>query len=140
MYFCAQRVLAVGGQHAGHQGINAFYYLHGPYEWNGAPPREWLPETNPGVFTDQMIEIPPPGNRVRSYLDIVAPDSTQFNHIVQAASRPGVPHQLPTTWVHGNVWCRLGTDGALASAWKHELRQLLARIILLRKRQDPPPA
>jgi hypothetical protein len=137
MYVCAQRVQALAGPHMGRQGINSFLYLHGAYDWNGSPPPEWLPDDNPGVIADSVIEVPPPGNRVRSYLDIVAPDSTPFNHLVHAAGHPGVVDELPATWVSGNVWCRFGTDGALAPQWQHELHRLLARVILLWKKQTP---
>lgn len=136
MYVCAQRVQAVAGLQKGAQGINAFLYLHG-HTWNGPPSSEWLPETNPGVIADRMIEVPPPGNRVRSYLDVVASDGTPLNHLVYAAGRPGLIHEFPATWVSGNVWCRLGIEGALAPEWTHELQRLLARIILLWKRQTP---
>lgn len=132
MYYCAQRVQS----HDGTQGINAFLYLHGSYEWDGRPPLELAPERDPGVLADSTIEVPPPGNRVRSYLDIVAPDSTPMNNIARAAlSHPPVA-KLPVDWVCANVWCRFGADLALAPQWRHELQRLLARIILLSKQQE----
>lgn len=137
MYVCAQRVLAIGGSYKGRQGINSFLYLHGSYEWSGPPAPDWLPDNNPGIITDSEIEIPPPGNRVRSYLDLVAPDNTPLDHLAQAAGRPGVVRELPVIWTHENIWCRFGTEDTLAPQWQHELQRLLARIILLCRRQAP---
>lgn len=137
MYLCAQRVHAVAGQSAGMQGINAFLFLHGGYEWTGGLPPEFRPEVNPGVFSDQLIQLAPPGNRVRSYLDIVAPDHTPINQVISVASRPGYVATLPTEWSSGSVWCRFGAEEALAPQWNHELGRLLARIVLLWKRQEP---
>lgn len=137
MYLCAQRVLATAGPHKGTQGINSFLYLHGAQTWSGPPSADLLPDINPGTIADSLIEVPPPGNRVRSYLDIVAPDGTRINHLVQAAGRAGVVSALPATWTAGNVWCHFGAEGALAPQWQHELQRLLARVVLLWKRQMP---
>ena len=137
MYICAQRVERPG-ESSGEQGINAYYYLHGSSSWQGHPPRQFLPESNPGVLADSLLELMPPGgNRVRSYIDIVAPDGTPLNHIVPAATSHGVISSFPVEWVQGNVWCRLGVERALAIDWKHELSRLLARVILLWKKQLP---
>ena len=76
MYLVAQRVLAP----AGTEGINAFCYVHGPYVWQGLPPAG-IPDQNPGTLAAQTIVIRPPGNRVRSYLDVVAPDETSWSEL-----------------------------------------------------------
>lgn len=136
MYVCAQRVHATAGPHSGSQGINSFIYLHGPYTWQDLPENLW-PEKNPGVFTDSLIEVPPPGNRVRSYLDIVAPDGTTIHKLVHVAGNLTAVPQIPWTWSEGSVWCRFGVESALASEWQHELHRLLARVVLLLRRQTP---
>ena len=135
MYVCAQRVFRPNDAA---QGINSFYYLHGPYVWQGALPTGLLPEENPGVFTDSIVEIDPPGNRVRSYLDVVAPDGTPLGHLVHAVVSLGVAVALPVVWGQGNVWCRFGAEQALAVQWRHELQRLLARVVLLCRNQLPP--
>jgi hypothetical protein len=69
MRLTAQRVVSREGK----GGINAFCYLHGP-------PQTWLDEPspevikNPGHLTNSHVEIPPLDNRVRSFLDLIAPD------------------------------------------------------------------
>ena len=73
MYLAAHRVVSPV---TGAEGINAFAYGHGPYVWHGAPP--FTPEENPGTLFESSIEpqVAPPGNRVRSYLDVLTPDET----------------------------------------------------------------
>lgn len=100
-------------------------------------PEEFRPEVNPGVFADSIIELAPPGNRVRSYLDIVAPDDTRLNLLVHAATAYGVPHTFPVEWTQANVWCRFGIELGLVNEWRNELHRLLARIALLLRRQLP---
>lgn len=134
MYICAQRVIRPGGEA---QGINSYYYVHGPYEWRERPPSEFLPETNPGDLADSVVELDPPGNRVRSYLDIVAPDHTPLGHLVHAVRAVGVVTALPATWVQGNVWCSFGAERTLAVQWRQELQRLLARVAMLARRQTP---
>ncbi len=140
MYICSQRVVKPG--HDSPEGINTFYYVHGPREWKGLPPSDMLPESNPGVLEDELLELSPPGNRVRSYLDIVAPDGTRANAIVAAALHPpAVLQQFPATWIHGDVWCRFAVEGALASSWRNELHDLAYRIVALwRKRSATYPS
>lgn len=134
MYICAQRVIRPGGEA---QGINSYYYVHGPSDWQGRPPPEFLPQVNPGELADSLVEVDPPGNRVRSYLDIVAPDHTPLGHLVHAARGVGVVPALPVTWVQGNVWCSFGAERALAVQWRQELQRLLARVAMLARRQLP---
>jgi hypothetical protein len=81
MYLVAQHVLSPAGRG---EGVNAFCYLHGPdLAWLGVPP-EGIPGQNPGVLTAQLISVAPPGNRVRSYLDVIAPDETPQAEIRQS--------------------------------------------------------
>src|SRR4051812_4485674 len=68
MRLVAQRVQSALGQ----QGINAFYYAHGPDVWLDKPPPEIA--QSPGHLLNAHVEVRPPGNSVRSYLEIVAPD------------------------------------------------------------------
>jgi hypothetical protein len=136
MYVCAQRVaqpLVRGGA----EGINAFYYVHKQDPWSSNAQDPVLPEVNPGVLMDSLIEVPPPGNDVRVYLDIVAPDSASFFEVLRAIGRHPAPMRFPVEWSSDKVWCRSGVEAALESHWESELEQLMARIVILLVRQLP---
>ena len=130
MYITAQHVRA----HAGAEGINAFHYNHGPFGWQGLPP-QGIPDQNPGTLVSQRIIVPPPGNRVRSYLDIVAPDETPWSEIrpafmtfvSEAQSTP-----FPWTGVYGRVVFRLGMEQALANGWQREIAELYRAVQAVR--------
>jgi hypothetical protein len=122
MYLTAQHVRSAAGE----DGINAFFYQHGAYAWQGLPPHG-IPDQNPGTLAAQTIIIPPPGNRVRSYLDIVAPDEAHWSEIrpafitfVSEAQRD----PLPWVGVSGRVFLRLGMERTLARQWQRELADL----------------
>lgn len=87
MYVSACRVTSPRGQ----TGINAFLHLHGSvFVWPDDPSR--LPETNPGVeLWNNGPAVPVGGNRVHSYLDILAADDTPADEIEQA---------LTGLWLH----------------------------------------
>lgn len=123
MYLTAHHVLSPS---TGREGINAFYYSHGPYTWNGFPP-PGIPDQDPGELLAQTVVIAPPGNRVRSYLDVIAPDETTWAEI-----RPsfmgfvGQSQRSPFPWTGtiGRCSFRLGMDAALARQWQHEVAEL----------------
>lgn len=86
MYLTTHRVSSPAGK----EGINAFLYRHGEVEAS-LPRIDWshpdLPrivEECPGTLSSSAIEVPAGGNRVRSFLDIVAPDSTGAARIESA--------------------------------------------------------
>ena len=131
MYLTAQRVVSPV---AGAQGINAFAYGHGPYVWQGAPP--FTPEENPGTLFESRVEpqVTPPGNRVRSYVDVLTPDETApaiieraFEHLL--AAEP--PAEMPATVIVGPCWFRFSMEEKLAPAWRAELRALFERTVTL---------
>ena len=136
MYVCAQRVaqsLARGGA----EGINAFYYVHKQDPWSGNSQRPLLPEVNPGVLVDSLIEVPPPGNDVRTYLDVVAADEVSLLQVIRAMRHHAPPTRFPVEWTSEGVWCRSGIERALEDNWENELEQLMARVILLLARHVP---
>lgn len=138
MYLTAHRVQAPPRDgNPGRQGVNAFYYVHGQRAWKGAPPAELLPESDPGIFVDSIVEIPPPGNTVRSYLDMMALDGTSLAQLRAAIAAAPRPAALPVIWSVGDVWCRFGTDVRLAPQWRRELQRLFARASLLYREQEP---
>jgi hypothetical protein len=122
MYVVAQRVRAPGGA----EGVNAFYYTHGPFTWEGLPP-EGIPDAEPGELQGSVIKVPPPGNQVRSYLDIVAPDDTPWMEIYRAFNTFVTLSQrqtLPWVGVQGRCLFRIGLERALANHWQGEVAQL----------------
>jgi hypothetical protein len=122
MYLTAQHVQASSGA----EGVNAFRYDHETRVWDGLPPAG-IPDQDPGVLIAQSIEVPPPGNRVRAYLDIVAPDETPwaeirrafFTFVSEAQRSP-----LPWVGVVGRCLFRLEMERAVATQWQRELADL----------------
>jgi hypothetical protein len=122
MYLTAQRVRSS----AGAEGINSFFYAHGPNAWQGLPP-QGIPDRNPGNLVAQSIVVPPPGNRVRSYLDVVAPDETPWSEIrpaFMAVVSEAQRRPFPWSGASGRVLFRLGMEQALAQLWQREIADL----------------
>lgn len=123
MFLVAQRVVTPQGE-----GINAFYHTHGPRpEWVWEPP-EGIPDRDPGMIQNQAIRVIGQG-RVRSFLDIAAPDGTPapqlqwaHNAIVALA---GVGAQFPIVVISGLVFVRYDLEFQLRQNWHPELHQLL---------------
>ena len=130
MYLTAQHVRSLDGR----EGINAFHYLHGPHLWQGLPP-QGIPDQNPGTLTAQAIVVEPPGNRVRSYLDVVAPDETAWSEIrtgfitfvSEAQRRP-----FPWLGVSGRCFLRVGLEQSLANQWHREIAELYRAVQAVR--------
>jgi hypothetical protein len=128
MYLTAQKVVRPRTQETG---INAFYHEHGRRSWE-APPS---PDRDPGKLVADRVRIDPPvGNRVRSYVDLVAPDGRPAKEIL-AAFQKFLAHtkQKPLPWsgTEGSYLFRLGMDAALAKTWRAELAALLVDAIKL---------
>ncbi len=120
MYLTAHRVQ---NPSTGAQGINTYLYLHGVLA------RLPLPEEDTGILRRQRTTpgVEPPGNRVRSYIDIIAPDGTQSWKIVQAFTaliNYFRPDALPVTTEFFGVWFRFGMEHELAVDWITELQCL----------------
>jgi hypothetical protein len=75
--------------------------------------------------------IQPGGNRIRSYLDIVAPDLVAWDEIEHSLivfiSRARL-HALPWRGLIGQCVFRIGMEGALAPQWNHEVSALLLAV------------
>lgn len=108
------------------KGLNAYLYAHGKAPWD-APP---MPEDNPGSLQRKLVEVEPPGNRVRSYLDVVAPDGTSTEELRRALMQfvGSAQHgQLPWQDVVGQTLFRFGVEFGLASQWRSELVALFQK-------------
>lgn len=119
MYLTAHRVRSQDGE----EGINAFLYLHHRV-WE-TPPNE---TDDPGVLVKKSISLSPPsGNLVRSYLDLIAPDSTPWTEIHKTfmtflASKQAQP--LPWIGLVDKYKFRLGMEIGLLPHWRGELASL----------------
>lgn len=123
MLLTAQHVLRPKAEE---EGINAFYYLHGPYVWRGLPPAG-IPDSNPGELMYQSLSVQPGGNRVRSFLDIVAPDETPSEEIRRSFMTFVSGNQRnPFPWVGviGRCWFRANMELALTRIWYREIADL----------------
>jgi hypothetical protein len=140
MYITAQRVRSSSG--GAREGVNAFLNLHRETEtvsedWDN-PSLERLADTNPGVLVDQLCDVPPGGNRVRSYLDVVAPNTADAEAIRGAleafeavlAMNPSLP--CIATIMH--IAVRYDAERALEAEAPDEYRTLRARVNLLLER------
>jgi hypothetical protein len=106
--------------------VNTFLYLHGAITWTEPPPE--IPDQNPGTLTAQSISLrPPAGNRVRSYLDIIAPDEIPWKEVRIGLMEFVGTHQrsaLPWNGRAGRCSFRLGMELGLTNQWQKELAVL----------------
>ena|SRR5580692_5996987 len=109
----------------GTEGINAFYYSHAGSDW--LVPPDAVPDTDPGELVRKVVPVPPGGNRVRGYLDIIAPDDASWpeirgNFVAYVLESAGQP--FPWVRLVGRCRFRTGLDSGLAEAWRSELEKL----------------
>jgi hypothetical protein len=131
MVLTAQRVW---NPTSGREGVNAFCSLHGPHDWVGEPPTG-VPDDNPGERVNAHVAIPPGGNRVRSYLDIVAPDETPTAEILSAVRRflaLARSRELPWVATVGRCTFRFGLERGIEAEWATEFRTLLDAALRVR--------
>lgn len=127
MILTAQHVRAPTGE----EGINAFCRLHGPYEWSDPPQ-----DLTAGEVVNHSISVPPGGNSVRSYLDVIAPDETstqEIQHAVVPFIGRSRGHSLPWIGTIGRCTFRFGVDPKLHAHWSEEFRQLLLAALTVRR-------
>lgn len=125
MHLIAQRVQSSQGQ----EGINAF--LHGPIGWLDRPPAD----LQPGKLADSRVEMPPPGNRIRSFLEIVTPDVTPSRQVFRAIlDRIDLfeNKSFPLDVLIGDISFQFDLDLALAPGWRQELEFLLHHALAAR--------
>ena len=128
MLLTAQRVVSPKSHE---RGVNVYRYLHGAGSWDRVPD-PLLPEVNPGELVAQWIQLPPGGNRVISFLDVVAPDDTPGVELQQRlASLKRVLRERgnPTTAYLGRLWVRFGL-APIGIPWSTELGALAGHIVL----------
>jgi hypothetical protein len=107
MYITAQRVVSAKGQ----RGVNVYEYLHGPQTWTLPLPRQLLPENEPGRLNRSWKDVPPPGNAVISYLDVVVPDNVPRDEVARwliALKQSIRAEAVPREYTVGPLWVRFG--------------------------------
>ena len=140
IYLTAHRVRS---PQTGEEGINAFRYSSGNYTWEGAPPTPVAVDKDPGVLMASTIRMRPPGNRVLSFLDVVAPFDVRVDELHEALGslaygRP--PERFPNEWTHARLWIRFGAERALVPFWRSEIGALGAEAIVLLSANPHGPA
>jgi len=134
----AQRVVQPGTVLNRASGINAFCYKHGDLFWLDAPPSD----LGRGKLVSQIVEVAPPaGNRVRSNLEVTAPDSTPSRQLVSVVQSGAdfladAGRAPPWHFGHGEVSFTFEVEAALAQQWQVELRMLLGYALAVRE-ADP---
>jgi hypothetical protein len=108
------------------EGINAFLHVHGNrFLW--PDDASSLPDTTPGKTVLHRTDLPPGGNKVRAYLDILVPDRTPREEIEQALkdfSRDLRERRNPTVFNQGVVTIRFGVELALEALRAQQLEML----------------
>lgn len=119
------------------EGINAFLHRHGQdAAWPADPSA--IPERDPGQQVWDAVTVPPGGNDVLSYLDVIAPDGVGVEELDVAltglwldlqAAEQDPPHPwavLPNPLIYrrGRVVLRFGTVDRMAAARALELGAL----------------
>jgi hypothetical protein len=124
MYLTAHHVVSPAPDHR--EGINVFLYLHGPRVWDASELAR-VPDEGPGRLVAQSISVSPPGNSVRSYLDIAAPDEIRWEDVrvgLMDFTGQHQPRPLPWGGHAGQCYFRLGMELGLAHHWQKELAVL----------------
>ena len=111
-------------------GVNVYEYLHGPVAWGHPLPGVYLPEYNPGYLNRRNEPVPPGGNAVISYLDVVVPDNVPQKAQWIASIKDAIPAQpFGQPYEFGPLWVRFGM-GRPGIPPQTELAALAAHILL----------
>ena len=124
MYLTAQRVVSARGEN----GINGFLYEHEAVSWE-TPPEPIAGAI--GELAHSFILVTPGDNKVMSYIDIVAPNGTSYDHIRDRitpwlAARASEGQPLPWTGIDGDMRFGLHMTATYARAWRSEAAALLS--------------
>lgn len=113
---------------AGNEAMNSFRHWHGSnFAW--PVDASTLPDTNPGQLDENAMSIGlrPGGNRVRAYLDVLAPDNTSMEELDEALSTllgDLSQRHNPTVFSVGRVTVRFGVEIALEERRHHTFEEL----------------
>jgi hypothetical protein len=100
----------------GDEGVNVFLHLHGAdFAWPEDPGA--LAKHHPGELEERKTELPPGGNRVVAFLDVLAPDGTgraAVREAVTALAAELEGRASPTWFERGAVTIQFGVDADIA--------------------------
>ena len=120
------------------EGLNVFLHVHGEdFAWPAEASS--LPEVQPGRVVVRRVDLPPGGNRVRAYLDVLAPDGTPLSEIqsaLRALARDLCERRNPTVFEAGRVTIRFGVESSLERLREEQL-ETLANSVLAVMRKGP---
>lgn len=140
MFLTAQRVVSPKD---GSQGINAYCYTHEPETLADGDMTAAL-DRPPGLMVRERVVIPPPGNRVRSFLDVVGPNSGTLSEAREAFEefKGELPHGHSVPWSGlARGWAfRFLCESALVPVWERELGLLfeaLSPLVASPQRAEP---
>lgn len=125
MYSTAHRAISSEGLEA----IHAFVHVHGNIPWPNDV-TDW-PETHPGKLALNKTVLPVGGNRIRSYLDVLAPDTTPLQAIheaLTALSDDLNERRNPTVFSHGSITIRFGVEPIALGGRHTEFKLLCAEL------------
>ncbi len=133
MYLAAQRV----EDKRKRRGLNAFAHRHDQRGWPDDAAS--LPETDPGRLVPwaSIVRVPPGGNRVVSYLDVLAPEdagSREIKQVLDVLDRDLGERKNPTTFRLGRITVRFGADPQLTADREVEYGSLHGAVVLLLRR------
>lgn len=133
MYLTSQRVVSNDGRHAG---INTFYHSHSSQKQpllSNITDIVSVAEINTGRLVRSKCDVSPGGNRVRSYLDIVAADNINENSIKNALDsfRSEITHKQlpPIIEIINHIGIRFSAEFGLYEGIVNEYDQLVKRAI-----------
>ena len=125
MYLAAQRVRSTG-----RTGVNVFLYRHPPGSIAWADPGHVV-EQMPGELVSSEIEVPPGGNEVLSFLDVVAAEEVSSDAVVDLVDQ--LREEALRDGVAGaeGVGVRFSATGALTARAAQEWQELVHRAFRL---------
>lgn len=122
MLFVAQRVISpVTGQHA----VNTYRYVH-TESGRRTNPEDYL--NLPCTLVSQSVPLPGGGNRVRSFLDIAAPNDVTADEMarsVQFFADLAGPPPAPVHFYGEACAFRFAVEGSLLPVWRSEFLNLV---------------
>lgn len=126
MYLTAQRVVTLENK----SGINIFLHMHKDGEqpvMKDISTITYVAEINTGAIVDENCELPPGGNRVKSYIDIVSGDDiTQgiIENALNLAKQKISSAKLPFQDISKSVGIRFGAEIGLYEFISQEYDEL----------------
>lgn len=134
MYLTAQRVVSRDGR----TGINVFFHLHkysNPPKLINDSDVISVAESNTGELVKERCNITPGGNRVKSYLDIVASDEIDEQELITALNsfRSDIVEEKmgPILRIIGKVGLRFNAEFGLYDTIVDEYKELKEKALSL---------